>query len=65
MKHTYRIKVVHPVSSRKVVTLGSDGREIASKTYSQERWLNVMVDWFMKNCNWLRVEDGYNIWEDK
>jgi hypothetical protein len=53
------------MSSRKVVTLASDGQEVSSETYTQERWLNVMVDWFMKNCNWLRMENGCNIWEDK
>ena len=64
MKYTYHIRM-GPGRSRKVVTYNASGREIASKIYSQERWLNTMVDWFMDNCNWLRLEHGCNIWEDK
>jgi hypothetical protein len=47
------------------VTFNDSGIEIARRTYTQERWLNQMVDWFMDNCNWLRMEDGCNVWEIK
>ena len=64
MKRTYSIRVVDDAFSREVTTL-EDGYEIHRQTYTQERWLNVMVGWFMANCNWLGLNEGRNLWEDK
>ena len=64
MKRNYYIRVADDAFSREVTTI-EDGNEISRKTYTQERWLNVMAEWFMANCNWLGLYEGKNLWEDK